>query len=97
MDLTGSAKKAPLGRDLVVRAEYVEDFRVLKANSDSMEEVVFSESLPCKFAKFSSFLGMLMVGFKKEITSLLRKMEARKKAWSKDLRQKEYNVLAIPC
>ena len=47
MDLTGSAKKAPLGRDLVVRAEYVEDFRVLKANSDSVEEVVFSESLPC--------------------------------------------------
>lgn len=45
---------------------------------DSVGEVVKSESLPCKFAKFSSFVGMPLAGFKEEISSLLREMEARK-------------------
>ena len=31
-----------------------------------------------KFVEVSSFLGLLVVGFEKEINSLLRKMESRK-------------------
>ena len=35
-------------------------------------------SLPNKFVNFSSYLGMPIVGFEKEIRSLLKKLEARK-------------------
>ena len=50
LDLMGSAEKGILGRDLAVRAEDVEDFRLLETNRDLVGEIVFFESLPCKFA-----------------------------------------------
>ena len=40
-------------------------------------EELSSTSLPSKYAGFCNFLGFSVVGFEKEITSLLRKMEAR--------------------
>ena len=54
-----------------VRDEGVEDFQVMKVNVNSVE-LVASEILPCKFAKFNNFLGMPLAGKKKEINSLLR-------------------------
>ena len=48
-----------------------------------MGEMASSESLPIKFAGFSSFLGMPLAGFEKGITSLLRRMKARKWHYSK--------------
>ena len=41
-------------------------------------EVHPSESLFDKLARFNGFLGMPVVGFKNEILSLLRKMDARR-------------------
>lgn len=34
--------------------------------------------IPSKFAEFSSFLGLPMLGFEKKITTLFKKMKARK-------------------
>ena len=78
LNLMGIAAKGLMGRELVVRTEEVEDFRAMEASSNSVGEVVFSESLPYKFSKFSNLLGMLVKGFEKETSSLMRKMEARK-------------------
>ncbi|RVW34265.1 hypothetical protein CK203_093009 [Vitis vinifera] len=78
LDISGVAEKGLSGRDLVVRDDKVEDFRAMKAGGDSMGELVVSKSLPYEFTKLSNFLGMPMAGYEREITSLLRKLEARK-------------------
>ena len=62
-----------MGRD-----EDLEVNKALEACWLSQGEELSFASLPSKFAKFSSFLGLRMVGFEKEINSLLRKMESRK-------------------
>ena len=97
LDLMVGIEKGLSGRDLVLKAEDVDDFRVLEASSDLVGEMIFSESLPFKFAKFCNFLRMLVAGFKKEITSLFRKMGARKGRGVKILGGKEQNILIIPC
>ncbi|RVX05681.1 hypothetical protein CK203_027235 [Vitis vinifera] len=58
--------------------EDLEVNKALEACCLSQGEELSSASLPSKFAKFSSFLGLQVVGFEKEINSLLRKMESRK-------------------
>ena len=50
------------------------------------EEVV---SLPSSFVKFSSSLGMPVVGLEKEISSLLKKLNSRKGRGVKEVREKE--------
>lgn len=50
------------------------------------EEVV---SLPSSFVKFSSGLRMLIVSFEKEISSLLKKLETRKRRGVKRLGEKK--------
>ena len=49
-------------------------------------EEVCSALIPSKFAELSSFLGLPVVGFEKEITVLLKKMESRKGCEVKDPR-----------
>ena len=78
LDISGVAEKGLSGRDLVVRDDEVEDFRAMKAGGDSVGELVVSKSLPYEFTKLSNFLGMPMAGYEREITSLLRKLEASK-------------------
>ena len=61
---------------LQVRIEEVDSLRDLDLGGIvEREEVV---SFPSGFVKFSNYLGMPVVGFKKEINSLLRKLELRK-------------------
>ena len=56
LNLMGIAAKGLMGRELVVRTEEVEDFRAMEASSNSVGEVVFSESL-ISFPSSVTFLG----------------------------------------
>lgn len=47
----------------------------MKSGSCSMEEVHLSDGLFNKLTSFNGFVGMLLVGFKNEMISLLRKMD----------------------
>ena len=71
LDLMWNEEKGPSGKELEVN-QVVEAYCLSKG-----KELSFT-SLPSKFANFSSFLGLSMVGFEKEITSLLKRMESRK-------------------
>ena len=45
-------------------------------------------SLPSEFVKLGNFVGMLVVGFEREIISLLKNLEARKSRGVKNLGDK---------
>ena len=68
-------KRRVLFRSLVGGTEVK---KALEAHRWSEGEELSSMIIPSKFADFSSFLGLPMVGFEKEITVFLRKMESRK-------------------
>ena len=44
------------------------------------------DSLPTNFVNFSSFLGLPMEWFEKEISSLLKKLELKKRLWGQGFR-----------
>ncbi|RVW92174.1 Protein SMG7 [Vitis vinifera] len=52
----GKCRKGYFGRDLAVRAEDVEDFRLLETNRDLVGEIVFFESLPFVLLVFRELL-----------------------------------------
>ena len=78
VDLKRSAEKDSSGKDLKVSAEEGEATKAMEACRVSKEEKLGSVSLPDNLVKFSSFLGLPMVGVEKEINYLLRKLESRK-------------------
>lgn len=61
-----------------IRAEKLGSSRALEhAGNLEGEDPV---RLPNKFIQFSNFVGMLVVGFEKEISSFLKNLEERKRA-----------------
>ena len=78
LDLMGNEEKDPLGKGLVGRAEEMEVKKALEAHKGLEGEELSFAIIPNKFSEFSSSLGLLVVGFEKEITVLLRKMESKK-------------------
>ena len=76
VETSGSAEKDTLGKVVRTRAGKLETPKALELVCVPKGEVM--DSLPTKFANFSSFVGILVEGFEKEINSLLKKLEARK-------------------
>ena len=76
LDLSGRAVKGHSSKELVVRDEEMNPPCDLGFEcAVEGEEIV---RLPSNIVKFSSGLGMAVAGFKKEINSLLKKLESRK-------------------
>lgn len=73
----GSVAKDSLGKELVVRVEELEPTKAMELTCVLEEEDLVS--LPTKFVNFSSYMRMPVVGFEKEICSLLKKLEVRKR------------------
>lgn len=76
LDFLGSV--ALSDKEMVVEAKELEPSKAMESTCVSVGEELSSDSLPCKFANFNSFVGMLVASFEKEISSLLRKMKAGK-------------------
>lgn len=66
-----------LCKDIVSSCRELDSSKI-KSSSCSIGEVFSLENLLDKLTRFSSFLGMPMMGLKNEIISLLRKMDARR-------------------
>lgn len=64
------------GKGVGARVEKLETRKAMELVCILEGEVI--DSLPSKFVKFRSFVGMPFEGFEKEISSLLKKLEARK-------------------
>ena len=76
LELSGRPVKGHSSKELVVRDEEMNPPCDLGFEcAVEGEEIV---RLPSNIVKFSSGLGMAVAGFKKEINSLLRKLELRK-------------------
>ena len=56
----------------------MEPSKAIESSCYSVRKGLSSDSLFSKLTNFSSFMGMLITGFEKEISSFLRKMKARK-------------------
>lgn len=78
MEVVGSNSKNSLGKELAIRVEELGSFRALEPADDLEGEDTVS--LPSKFVHFSNSMGMLVVGFDKKISSLLKNLEARKRS-----------------
>lgn len=81
LDFLGSDMKGPLCKEMVVNTKEMEPSKAMECSCDMVGEKLISDSLFSKFANFSSFVGMPITGFEKEINSFMRKMEARKGLW----------------
>ena len=78
LDFLGSVAKSPLVKEMVVRVEELEPSKAIESKCVSMGEVPSPDNLSRQLANLSSFVGMLVAGFEKEISSLMWKMKARK-------------------
>lgn len=78
LDCSRSDAKDPFGKEMVIKAEELESCKALGFRCGLMGKEHNFDDLPNMFANFSNFMGMHVVGFEKEINTLLRKMEARK-------------------
>ena len=76
--LMGNKKKGSSSKQVVGRDEEMEFAKALEVDGWSEGEEFFFVIIPNKFVEFNSFLGLSMVGFEKEISTLLKKMESRK-------------------
>ena len=76
VETLGSAEKDPSGKVVMARVEELEALKALEFACVLEREVM--DSLSSKFVNFSSFVGMLVEGFEKEISSLLKKLVGRK-------------------
>lgn len=94
LDCSRSDANDPLGKEMVIRVEKLESSKALGFGCGSMGEEHNLDNLPSMFVNFNNFVGMPVVGFEKEINSLLRKMEARKGSKVKISRGKRKTLLA---
>ncbi|RVW16306.1 hypothetical protein CK203_067714 [Vitis vinifera] len=78
VDLTDSVEKAPLGNEMVAMAEGLEASNALGNCRVADKENLGFGSLLGKFVAFSSFLGLPMMEFEKEINPVLKKLETRR-------------------
>lgn len=78
VDLTDSMEKAPLGNEMVAMAEGLEASNALGNCRVADKENLGFGSLLGKFVAFSSFLGLPMMEFEKEINPVLKKLETRR-------------------
>ena len=76
--LMGNEKKGSSSKQVVGRDEEIEFAKALEVDGWSEGEEFCFAIIPNKFVEFNSFLGLAMVGFEKEISTLLKKMESRK-------------------
>ena len=76
LEATGTDPKNSSGKELTIRAEELGSSKALEhvGNLEGEDPI----RLPNKFIQFSNFVGMLVAGFEKEISSFMKNLEERK-------------------
>ena len=92
LEMFGSDSKDPSGKELAIRAEELRPSKALEHACILEEEDPIS--LPSKFVHFNNFVGMPIARFKKEISSLLKNLEARQGHGVKISDRKKNHLLA---
>lgn len=72
LDLAGSVVKGPTHKKIVVRAEEMEPSKAMGFCCDSVGEGLIFDDLFSKIANFNGFMGLLIVGSEKKISSFMR-------------------------